>query len=286
MLYLAAGVLCWRDPEDEPLRSPLVLIPVALRRKSLQEPFVLDALEEEPFLNPALNARLKQDFDFSLPAPPEDWEEQSLTAYLARIKAATQGLPGWQVEPTALLSLFSFFKGVIFQDLEDNEPRLKEHTIVQALAGAATHFKKLVLPAEKELDDQEDPARSFLILDADGSQRLCLEAAARGDSFILIGPPGTGKSQTIANLIAEQMARGRRVLFVSEKMAALEVVYQRLRRVGLGDFCLELHSATASKRAVITELALPGGAATARGAGRGRWCAGCRPAQGTSSTAQ
>src|SRR5437016_3202991 len=114
ILYLAAGVLEWRDSEDEPLRSPLLLVPVILKRKSLQEPFLLDALEEDPFLNPALAVRLKQDFDFSLPALPEDWAEKSITAYLAEVSAAVQGLPGWRIEPAAVISLFSFFKGVIF----------------------------------------------------------------------------------------------------------------------------------------------------------------------------
>ncbi|HWY87384.1 MAG TPA: DUF4011 domain-containing protein, partial [Gemmataceae bacterium] len=254
-LYLAAGILEWRDPDDEPLRSPLLLVPVVVKRKSLQEPFLLDALEEDPFVNPALGARLKQDFDFSLPAPPEEWQEKALAAYLAEVAAAVQGLPGWNVEPVALISLFSFFKGVIFQDLEDNADRVKAHTVVQALAGLPTTLKKAQLPADRELDEQQDPAQTYHILDADSSQRLCLEAAVREESFVLIGPPGTGKSQTIANLIADHVARGKRVLFVSEKMAALEVVYQRLRHVGLGDFCLELHSYKASKRAVVTELA-------------------------------
>ncbi len=255
ILYLGAGILEWRDSDDEPMHSPLLLVPVVLKRKSLQEPFLLDALEEEPFLNPALKAKLKQDFDFSLPTPPEDWEEKALPAYLAEVAAAIQGLPGWKVEPVALLSLFSFFKGVIFQDLQENADQVKVHPVVQALAGLPTTLKRAQLPNERDLDDQQDPAQTYHILDADGSQRLCLEAALREESFVLIGPPGTGKSQTIANLIADNMARGKRVLFVSEKMAALEVVYQRLRQVGLGDFCLELHSYKASKRAVVTELA-------------------------------
>ena len=254
-LYLAAGILEWRDPEDEPLRSPLLLVPVVLKRKSLQEPFLLDALEEDPFVNPALGARLKQDFDFSLPAAPEDWDEQALAAYLAEVTAAIHGLPGWKLEPAALLSLFSFFKGVIYQDLQENADQVKAHPVVQALAGLPATLKKAQLPDERDLDAQQDPAHTYHILDADSSQRLCLEAALREESFVLIGPPGTGKSQTIANLIADQVARGKRILFVSEKMAALEVVYQRLRHVGLGDFCLELHSYKASKRAVVTELA-------------------------------
>src|SRR5205085_12383510 len=100
----------------------------------------------------------------------------------------------------------------------------------------------------------QPPEKTFHMLDADGSQRLCLEAAARGRSFVLQGPPGTGKSQTIANLIADCLANGKTVLFVSEKMAALEVVFKRLRQVGLGDFCLELHSHKANKREVVAEL--------------------------------
>src|SRR5207253_8569850 len=110
------------------------------------------------------------------------------------------------------------------------------------------------LPDVQELDAVQPPEKTFHILDADSSQRLCLEAVARGQSFVLQGPPGTGKSQTIANLIADCLATGRTVLFVSEKMAALEVVYNPLRAVGLGDFCLGLHSHKASERAVVAEL--------------------------------
>ena len=255
ILQVALGILEWRDEEEEVFRSPVLLLPVKLERHSLKDPFQLSALDEEPIVNPALAARLKQDFDFRLPAPPDDWDIKKPDQYLDELKAAISGLPGWQVQPSAILTLFSFFKGVIFQDLQENAERVQGHPIVQTLAGTPMPSSKEAPLQEKDLDDRQDPAQVYHILDADGSQRLCLEAAARGESFVLIGPPGTGKSQTIANLIADQIAHGKKVLFVSEKMAALEVVYKRLCNVGLGEFCLELHSHKANKREVIKELA-------------------------------
>jgi REase_MTES_1575/Protein of unknown function (DUF4011)/AAA domain len=257
ILYVAFGVLQWRDADNtESLRSPLVLVPVELMRSSLREPFKLQAIDEEPFINPALIARLQQDFNFQLPPPPDSWEDADLSMYLKQADAAVAGLPGWSVEPTAFLAFFSFFKGVMYQDLEDNADKAAAHPLIRALAGedVGDALTPTSLAAEDELDAVQPPARTFTILDADASQRLCLEAAARGHSFVLYGPPGTGKSQTIANLIADCLANSKKVLFVSDKMAALEVVYNRLRAVGLGDHCLELHSHKANKRAVVNEL--------------------------------
>ncbi len=255
ILHLAFGILEWRDEEDEVFRSPLLLLPVELKRHSLKDPFQLSALEEDPLVNPALAARLKQDFDFRMPAPPADWELTKPEQYLAEVRAAISGLPGWAVHSSVALTVFSFFKGVIFQDLQDNAARALAHPIVQTLAGTPALLPKVTPLLEKELDDKRDPRQVYHFLDADGSQRLCLDAAARGESFVLIGPPGTGKSQTIANLIADRIAHGQKVLFVSEKMAALEVVFKRLTAAGLGEFCLELHSHKANKREVIKELA-------------------------------
>jgi hypothetical protein len=255
ILHVACGVLEWRDDDGETFRSPLVLVPVQLTRKSLQEPFTLTPTEDDPVLNPALVTRLVQDFDFHLPAFPGEEDDKTLTSYLAEVQAAIAGLPGWRVDAAALLTLFSFFKGVMYRDLLDNAERALAHPVVRALAGGqADGLADGDVPDEQELDEVQPPEKAFHILDADGSQRLCLEAAARGRSLVLQGPPGTGKSQTIANLIADCLARGKSVLFVSEKMAALEVVYQRLRAVGLGDFCLELHSHKANKREVVAEL--------------------------------
>src|SRR5262249_23603949 len=229
VLHLACGLLEWRDPErGETARSPLMLVPVELARTSLREPFTLTAVEEEdPFLNPALQARLAQDFKVRLPQPPEDWDEKPLTAYLDEVRAAVAGIEGWRVEPAVHLALFSFFKGVMHHDLSDNEDRLGAHPLIRALGREppAAELTVAELPGERDLDAVQPPEKTYHILDADSSQRLCLEAVARGQSFVLQGPPGTGKSQTIANLIADCLATGRTVLFVSEKMAALEVVY-------------------------------------------------------------
>lgn len=253
-LHLALGLLEWRDENEEVFRSPLVLLPVTLDRHTLKDPFQLSGVDEDPIANPALAARLKQDFNFALPAAPADWDEKKPDKYLEEVKAAIAGLQGWDVKPTVVLTLFSFFKGVMFQDLQENAGQVEGHPILQVLAGAPSPLAKPTPITERELDASQDPQKVYHILDADGSQRLCLEAAARGESFVLIGPPGTGKSQTIANLIADQIAHGKKVLFVSEKMAALEVVYNRLCAVGLGEFCLELHSHKANKREVIKEL--------------------------------
>jgi len=104
------------------------------------------------------------------------------------------------------------------------------------------------------LDNCVAPDSAFQVLDADSSQQEAIEAAKAGLSFVLQGPPGTGKSQTIANIIAEFLAKGRRVLFVSQKIAALEVVQRRLEQVGLGEFCLQIHSHRRDKREVVSEL--------------------------------
>jgi len=109
-------------------------------------------------------------------------------------------------------------------------------------------------PDPQELDKKTSPETSFLVADADSSQLVCIEAVKSGSNLVIQGPPGTGKSQTITNLIAEFIARGKSVLFVSEKMAALEVVFRRLQSADLGHFCLQLHSHRANKRDVIQEL--------------------------------
>ena len=227
-----------------------------LTRESIRKPFEISVppVEEEAVVNPALQVKLKADFKIDLPLAPEDWDTESLAGYFNAVSAKVAEM-GWTVESTVDLGLFSFHKLVIYKDLESNSDLVTQHPIIRAIVGIKD--EKLVLdslPEEKDVDKIEMPEKTYQVLDADSSQRVSIEYALRGQSFVMQGPPGTGKSQTIANIIGECIANGKSVLFVSDKMAALEVVYKRLSEVGLAHFCLELHSSKANKQEVVAEL--------------------------------
>ena len=148
----------------------------------------------------------------------------------------------------------------MYKDLEANAAAVTRHRLVHQLITRRGQFAGggLGLPddvRQARLDDDYPPERGAHVVDADGSQQRALAAAERGYDLVVEGPPGTGKSQTITNLVAQALHAGKSVLFVAEKMAALDVVHQRLQNAGLGEFCLELHSTRSSKREVIKSIA-------------------------------
>jgi hypothetical protein len=257
ILYATFGQLNWVDSETkETVHSPLILVPLELAKETAHKPFevFVPPVEEEAIVNPALQVKLKTEFKIDLPLPPEDWETETLTNYFNAVAQVVAEL-GWTVESTVNLGLFSFHKLVIYKDLESNVELVTQHPIIRAIVGVRDEDLILDhLPDEKDVDKIQLPEKTYQVLDADSSQRVSIEYALRGQSFVMQGPPGTGKSQTIANIVAECIAHGKSVLFVSDKMAALEVVYKRLSEVGLANFCLELHSSKANKQEVVAEL--------------------------------
>lgn len=257
LLFVACGFLEWSEGpgSSERVSSPLVLVPVEIERDPLAARFRLKPLDEDIVINPTLLEMLRRSFGRDLGVEELDLDEVGLEAVLAHVRERTQAR-GWQVLEDAYLGMFSFLKLSMYRDLEANEQRALEHPIVRALAGEREALPPPPgdLPRPEDFDQALPPQQCFHILDADSSQLEAIELARRGASFVIHGPPGTGKSQTIANIIAELLAAGKRVLFVSEKMAALEVVQRRLADCGLGDFCLEVHSHKANKREVIAEL--------------------------------
>lgn len=254
-LYVAWGFLKWRDAKSgEEITSPLVLSPMTLLRESSRAFYRLKLSEEDLWLNPVLEWKLASDYKITLPELPA-WEDADPFAYFDQVRQVIRRQSGWSVWEAAYLGLFSFHKMAMYQDLRDGQEKALANPFVRALGGDASQLPALPdkLPRAHNLDEIA-VLDSFGVLDCDSSQGEAVEAAKAGVSFVLQGPPGTGKSQTISNIIAGCLASGKRVLFVSEKMAALDVVHERLRSAGLDLFCLKAHSQGASKKEVIADL--------------------------------
>jgi uncharacterized protein DUF4011/restriction endonuclease-like protein/AAA domain-containing protein len=266
-LELALGFLRWPaagrtlSSERGGCLAPILLLPVELVRRGAGSTFELRLRDDEPRVNETLLEKLKSEFDVAVPGLdplPADDHGIDVAAVLHAFHRALAVLRGFDVVEEAHVGFFSFAKFLLWRDLVAHEKELLGHDLVRHLVHGDRGAELLVsapFSDARHLDRERPPESSRLVLDADGSQRVAIDAALRGRSFVLQGPPGTGKSQTIANLIAECLAAGKRVLFVAEKRAALDVVARRLERVGLGDLCLELHSQKASKRAIVAELA-------------------------------
>lgn len=264
-LFLAFGFLLWKraDKDAKPTRAPLVLLPVHLERRSVRGGFTLTAHEDEARFNPTLIEMLRQDFELSLGLDgqvlPRDEAGLDIAAVWRQVAHAVRELPGWEVQAEVGLALFSFAKHLMWKDLVDRTAALRENPVVRHLLDTprepyAGGGDGATFPEARRLDRDFPPTRTWCPLPTDGSQLAAVMAAAQGHDFVLIGPPGTGKSQTITNLIAQTLAEGKTVLFVAEKIAALEVVYRRLQAIGIGEFCLELHSSKARKAEVLAQL--------------------------------
>jgi very-short-patch-repair endonuclease len=261
-LFLAIGLLRWRPSgtDGQSYRAPLLLVPVKLQRKSAVSKMELSLHEDEPSFNLTLLEMLRQDFEIRVPeletGLPPDGSDIDVQALWNIMRRAVRDVPGFEVVEEVVLSTFSFAKYLMWKDLSDRTEQLKASPLVRHLIDhpRQSYEASARFLTPEELDDQVEPSSLYMPLTADSSQIVAVHASGGEGDFVLEGPPGTGKSQTIANIIAHNLGLGRRVLFVAEKMVALNVVYDRLRRVGLGDFCLELHSNKANKREVLDQL--------------------------------
>ena len=256
VLYLAFGVLTWADEDHSRYASPLLLIPVQLEDMGAAQGPELKTAPEEPVINPALALKLSR-YGIELPRV-DDLEDISLSGVLDDVRAAVAHRDGWQVSDSLTLSYFSFAKEAMYRDLLEHEEQISAHPAVAALAAggrgeASSGFFFDEIP-DDEVDRRAAPESTPVILDADSSQRASIAAAVNGRSFVMDGPPGTGKSQTIANMIGVLLHAGKTVLFVSEKAAALDVVRDRLDEAGLRAYLLELHSHKATRKQVAVAL--------------------------------
>ena len=260
VLYLAMGFLRWYEPgvPETPRDAPLILIPVMLERGRAGHRYALTWNDGEIETNLTLKVRMKSDFGIHLPDLPPT-EELSPAAYFQDVKKEISGQRGWEVRSDDMvLWCFSFSKLLMYRDLDPNhwpqDRRLEDRPLIRALLQDGFPPVEPLCKGNDNIDSLFDAAQTMNVIDCDSSQSLVIEEAARGRSLVIQGPPGTGKSQTITNLIAAAVTSGKSILFVAEKMAALEVVKRRLDNIGIGDMCLELHSKMSNKKVVLQEL--------------------------------
>lgn len=261
-LFLALGMLRWSPDGDKArsYRAPVLMLPVRLERSSARSKPSLVAHDDDPVINLTLLQMLRQDFQLVIPELegelPRDDNGIDVSRVWTIVKTRVRDVPGFELVQEVVLSTFSFAKYLMWKDLADRTETLKGSPFVRHIIDTprAPYEGGASFLDPREIDRRIHPAELIAPLNADSSQTVAIHASGGDGDFVLEGPPGTGKSETIGNVIAHNLGLGRTVLFVSEKMAALDVVYRRLRACGLGDFCLELHSAKANKRAVIDQL--------------------------------
>lgn len=257
ILYLSFGFILWRET-DRPnavwMKAPLLMMPVSLELKSMNAPYTISRYEDDIEVNPTLDYLLNSEYGIDLPTF-ELKDKQSISDYLDTIEDIVDRR-GWKLVREVSLGLLSFQKINMYHDLNNdyNHDLIRQHPVLRAMGGDYSAIMGLPQELQDYDFDKVDPKDTYQVVNADSSQQEAILLSKRGVSFVMQGPPGTGKSQTITNIISEALADGKKVLFVSEKAAALQVVLKRLTEVGLADFCLSLHDYKANKKEIIDNI--------------------------------
>ena len=273
-LFLALGLATWAVSDGgRPPAAPTLLLPVELEIRGREEQLTYLRRAGEIQVNTVLRHMLEQGFgtpvavDDLLAQIDDEGVDFDPEQFYSSLCERAGHIRGFAVEPRLVLSNFSFQKLAMVKDLRDGALALYHHDVVAAIAGdtgARERLRSARQPIDPRSLDRVPPQQEFLLLDADSSQQRVIASVLAGQTGVIQGPPGTGKSQTITNLIAAAAAQGKRVLFVAEKRAALEVVLRRLQSAGLGHLVLDLHGADVSRRKLVEHLATS--LATVRGA--------------------
>lgn len=258
VLYLALGFISWfeSDKAQMPRFSPIVLVPVDLKRHS-KESYSLVGREDAPFLNISIfeyfHQEFKMNFDDLLSMPLFDGEAD-VDKILNTVAEKVKNIKRATVIRTAALNVFNFSKAVMWRDIKYRREDLAKHKVIQSIIDGRYILEESERLTDEFDDDRSNPKDLAIPLSADSSQISAIKDCADGKSFILQGPPGTGKSQTITNMIVNAIYHGKSVLFVAEKMAALEVVQKRLKKLSLDMFALEAHSVKSDKASIMEQF--------------------------------
>ncbi len=265
-LFMAVGMASWESPDGErPPEAAILLVPLKVeahgrggqglslkRAGEIQVNLVLLHVLETEF-----GVTVTPDELLSVLLGDDEGEVFDTKPVSDKLSLAAHAVPGFRTTERIVVGTFAFQKTAMVRDLRKFGEQMAQHDLISAIAGDSTATQSVRtrrVPVDATELDRTAPDHEFLFLDADSSQQLVIRQALEHQDGTIQGPPGTGKSQTIANLIAEFAARGKRVLFVAEKRAALEVVMERLRNAGLDHLALDLHGAEISRREVMDML--------------------------------
>ena len=256
-LFVAIGLATWKVDSGAPPNAPVILLPLHVEATGAAVRDFRIYVADDAHLNPVLAHILRSEYDIKTDDDEADLTEDPPTnlngfrALLDRVQKPWNALPHLAIEPRAVAATFSYSTMPLVTDLEQNGELFAASDIVAAIAGdseARESLASFICDPEPSQPDIVPPANEFLVLDADSSQNMAINRVLGGESLVIQGPPGTGKSQTIANLIMALIARGKRVLFVAEKRAAIEAVTKRLDQVGLSDLVMDMHGGVTSRR--------------------------------------
>ena len=256
-LFLAIGLATWKVESGTPPNAPMVLVPLHVEATGAAARDFRIEVAGDTHLNPVLTHILRAEHDIGTNDAEADVEEDPPTTLkgfsdlLDRLHETWNILPELDVEHRAVAAIFSYSTMPLVSDLEQNGRLFAENDLVAAIAGdmqAQQALAARICDPEPNRPDIDPLSEEFLVLDADSSQHMAINRVLGGESLVIQGPPGTGKSQTIANLITALIARGKRVLFVAEKRAAIEAVTKRLDQVGLSELVMDMHGGVTSRR--------------------------------------
>jgi superfamily I DNA and/or RNA helicase len=249
-MFLTIGFLKWKEStsSNRELRSPLLIIPIALKDIRSTSSFDFKYSGDDFVYNLALSKKIKESFNIDLPK----YNGEPLTDYFSDLEFLfADEIRDFEIEKSVSFSILNYLKQSMYEDLSpekwDKTKKITSHGIIGSFFDSDANFNN---PAPT--NSSKDP---LIIEDADNTQISAINSALNNESFILEGPPGTGKSQTITNMIAALIADGKNILFVAEKSVAIEVVHNKLIKAGLGNLCINMHSNTATKASVLNSLA-------------------------------